>query len=47
MRLVIRNARRLDVEKMEFVEDGPLVAEDGRIAGIGENAPIGTPLTSK
>ncbi|MEQ9145273.1 MAG: amidohydrolase family protein [Parvibaculaceae bacterium] len=41
MRLVIRNARRLDVEKMEFVEDGPLVAEDGRIASIGENAPVG------
>ncbi|MEP2829477.1 amidohydrolase family protein [Parvibaculum sp.] len=38
MRLVIRNARRLDVDKMAFVEDGPLVAEAGKVVAIGEDA---------
>ncbi|MEP5249302.1 MAG: amidohydrolase family protein [Alphaproteobacteria bacterium] len=38
MRLVIRNARRLDVDKMAFVEDGPLVAEAGKVVAMGEDA---------
>src|SRR3546814_5500692 len=38
MRLTIRDARRLDVDRMEIVEDGPLIAEDGVIVAIGEDA---------
>ncbi|MEP1906142.1 MAG: hypothetical protein ABJJ29_21245, partial [Nitratireductor sp.] len=47
MRLVIRNARRLDVEKMAFVEDGPVVAEDGKIVAIGENASADREIDAK
>ena len=36
MRLLIRNARRLDTATMTIVEDGPLIAEDGVIVSIGE-----------
>lgn len=37
MRLVIRNARRLDVDTMTIVEDGPLIAENGVIVALGED----------
>ncbi len=36
MRLLIRNARRLDTATMTIAEDGPLIAEDGVIVSIGE-----------
>ncbi|MAB12661.1 amidohydrolase family protein [Parvibaculum sp.] len=47
MRLVIRNARRLDVENMAFVEDGPVVSEDGKIVGIGEDAAADVEIDAK
>lgn len=47
MRLVIRNARRLDVDTMSFVEDGPVVAEDGKIVAIGENASADREIDAK
>lgn len=47
MRLVIRNAKRLDVEKMTFVEDGPLVADSGRIVSIDENARADVEIDAK
>ena len=47
MRLVIRNARRLDVGKMAIIEDGPLVAEAGKIVSIGEDASADVEIDAK
>lgn len=47
MRLVIRNARRLDVGKMTIIEDGPLVAEAGKIVSIGEEASADVEIDAK
>lgn len=47
MRLVIRNARRLDVGTMTFMEDGPLVTEAGRIVSIGEEASADVEIDAK
>ena len=38
MRLIIRNGRRLDVNAMTIVEDGPILIDDGIIASIGDDA---------
>lgn len=47
MRLVIRNARRLDIETMTFIEDGPLVTEAGKIVSIGEDASADIEIDAK
>lgn len=47
MRLVIRNARRLDVGAMTFREDGPLVTEAGKIVSIGEEASADVEIDAK
>lgn len=47
MRLLIRNARRLDTATMTIVEDGPLIAEDGVIVAIGEDGAADLDIDAK